>query len=77
MAERAARINARFNRTKDVHLAEVSDTSLTFELDYRPGYKLTRDVCSWNLGIYSGISILLKSPELTGVFTEARKGGGK
>ena len=58
LARRAAGINARFNRTKDVHLAEIKDTSLTFELNYRTGYKITKDVCNWNLGIYSGIASL-------------------
>ncbi len=58
LARRATRINARFNRTKDVHLAEVKDTALTFELNYRSGYKVTKDVCNWNLGIYSGIASL-------------------
>ncbi len=58
LARRAARINARFNRTKDVHLAEITETSQTFELNYRSGYKVTKDVCNWNLGIYSGIASL-------------------
>ena len=58
LAQRAARINARFNRTKDVHLAEATDTSLAFELNYRSGFKITPDVCDWNLGIYSGIASL-------------------
>ncbi|MDJ0886209.1 MAG: PAS domain S-box protein [Desulfobacterales bacterium] len=58
LAQRAARINARFNRTKDVHLAGATETSLTFELNYRSGFRITPDVCSWNLGIYSGIASL-------------------
>jgi PAS domain S-box-containing protein len=66
MARRAARINARFNRTKDVHLAAATDTSLTFELDYRSGYKLTRDVCNWNLGIYTGIGALTGVVDIQG-----------
>jgi PAS domain S-box-containing protein len=66
MARRAARINARFNRTKDVYLTEATDTALIFELDYRTGYKLTRDVCNWNLGIYTGIGSLTGVAEIQG-----------
>ncbi len=58
LAQRAARINARFNRTKDVHLAGATETSLSFELNYRSGFRITPDVCNWNLGIYSGIASL-------------------
>jgi hypothetical protein len=58
LAMRAAKINARFNRTKDVHPVDITDTSLSFELTYRPGYDVTKDVCNWNLGIYSGIGSL-------------------
>ncbi len=66
MAQRAARINARFNRTKDVHLAAVTDNSLTFELEYRAGHKVTRDVCNWNLGIYTGIGALTGVADIKG-----------
>ena len=66
MAQRAAKINARFNRTKDVHLAEVTDTSLTFELNYRSGYKVTKEVCDWNLGIYTGIGSLTGVADIAG-----------
>ena len=58
LAMRAAKINARFNRTKDVHPVDMTDTSLSFELTYRHGYDVTKDVCNWNLGIYSGIGSL-------------------
>jgi PAS domain S-box-containing protein len=58
LARRAAKINNRFNRTKDVHLAHLSDTAIAFELNYRTGYAVTKDVCNWNLGIYAGIGTL-------------------
>ncbi|MHB9098973.1 MAG: PAS domain S-box protein, partial [Syntrophales bacterium] len=57
-AKQAARINARFNKTKDVKLIESSDGSMSFELRYRPGFRVTRNVCHWNLGIYTEIARL-------------------
>jgi PAS domain S-box-containing protein len=57
LAKRAARLNARFNKTKDVHLVSVSDSSAVFELIYKPGFTVTKDVCNWNLGIYTGITL--------------------
>ena len=57
-ARQAARINARFNKTKDVKLAESSDGSMSFELRYRPGFRVTKNVCHWNLGIYTEIARL-------------------
>ena len=62
---RAAKINARFNRTKDVQAVDMTDTSLTFELNYRSGYDVTKDVCNWNLGIYSGIGSLTGVADMT------------
>lgn len=58
LAKRAAKLNARFNRTKDVRLIEITDSFAVFELHYRPGFHVTKDVCNWNLGIYTGITIL-------------------
>jgi len=56
ISRQAAKINARFNNTKDVSLSEYSDCSATFELKYRPGFRVTRNVCNWNLGIYLGVA---------------------
>jgi PAS domain S-box-containing protein len=56
ISKQAAKINARFNNTKEVALSEHSDRSATFELKYRPGFRVTRNVCHWNLGIYLGIA---------------------
>jgi len=57
-ARQVARINARFNKTKDVTLIESSDGSMSFELRYRPGFRVTKNVCHWNLGIYTEIGRL-------------------
>jgi PAS domain S-box-containing protein len=64
LGARAAKINARFNRTKDVRLVDLTDTAITFELTYRPGYRVTKDVCNWNLGIYAGIGSLAGLPDI-------------
>ena len=65
LGERAAKINARFNRTKDVRLMDLTDTTITFELKYRDGYRVTKDVCNWNLGIYAGIGSLAGVADIT------------
>ncbi|MHB8771828.1 MAG: ATP-binding protein [Syntrophales bacterium] len=57
-ARQAAKINARFNKTKDVRLVGGTDGSLSFELRYRPGFRVTKNVCHWNIGIYTGIARL-------------------
>jgi PAS domain S-box-containing protein len=66
MAQRATKINARFNRTKDVHLAGITEASLTFDLNYRSGFEITKDVCNWNLGIYTGIGSLTGVTDIVG-----------
>ena len=58
VARQVARINARFNKTKDVRLIDFSDGSVSFELRYRPGFRVTKNVCHWNLGIYTEIASL-------------------
>ncbi len=56
ISRQATKINARFNNTKDVLLSESADSSVTFELRYRPGFRVTKNVCHWNLGIYQEIA---------------------
>ncbi|MFH0995900.1 MAG: ATP-binding protein [Pseudomonadota bacterium] len=56
ISKQAAKINAGFNNTKDVTLSESDDNSATFKLKYRPGFRVTRNVCHWNLGIYQEIA---------------------
>ena len=55
VCKQAAKINARFNKTKEVKLANLTDNSATFELRYRPNIQLQKDICNWNIGIYKGI----------------------
>ena len=58
ICKQAAKINARFNKTKEVKLANLTDNSATFELHYRPNIQLHKDICNWNLGIYKGLGII-------------------
>ena len=53
LAKQAAKINSRFNRTKDVFYDNLKGKELTFEFRYHPPFKPTKDVCNWNLGIYT------------------------
>ena len=55
VCKQAAKLNARFNRTKEVKLSELTDNSSIFELHYRPNLRPTKDICNWNMGIYTGI----------------------
>ncbi len=68
-ARQAARINARFNKTKDVSLIESSAGSMSFELKYRPGFRVTKNVCHWNLGIYSEVARLTGVTNVTATET--------
>lgn len=58
LVHRVPRINRRFNKTKDVRLVSFDGEKAVFELHYKPGFEVTKDVCQWNLGIYSGIAEL-------------------
>jgi len=53
LAKQAARINARFNRTKQVVSRKINRKELAFEFRYFPDVEVTKDVCNWNLGIYT------------------------
>jgi len=55
LAKQAAKINARFNRTKQVFYNKLNRKELAFELRYYPQFEVTKDVCNWNLGIYTGL----------------------
>lgn len=53
LAKQAAKINSRFNRTKQVSSHKLSGRELSFELCYFPNFEVPKDVCNWNLGIYT------------------------
>jgi PAS domain S-box-containing protein len=66
IANRVANINRRFNKTKDVKLTYFGANSARFELNYKPGFTVTKDVCEWNLGIYIGITELSGQKQVEG-----------
>ena len=53
LARQATKINSRFNRTKQVFFNKLNSKELAFQLRYYPEFKVTKDVCNWNLGIYT------------------------
>ena len=55
---RVPRENTKYNRTKTVRVRERGRGHAVFELDYRPDMRVTKDVCEWNLGIYSGYGLI-------------------
>lgn len=48
IARRASKLNARFNRTKEVIFSELKDRSVIFEFNYHPNFTVTKDICNWN-----------------------------
>ena len=53
LAKQATKINSRFNRTKQVFYKKLNGKELAFELRYYPQFEVTKDICNWNLGIYT------------------------
>ncbi len=56
VCKQAPKVNARFNRTKTVKITELTNNSATFELHYYPNFQAAKDICNWNLGIYTGLA---------------------
>ncbi|MFZ5570869.1 MAG: PAS domain S-box protein [Thermodesulfobacteriota bacterium] len=77
LAGRAANINRRFNRTKDVNLVRFQEGLAVFELNYKSGFHVTKDVCNWNLGIYTGITELSGASRIAGRETDCILEGGR
>ena len=70
LAKKATKINSRFNRTKEVFYNKLNSKELAFQLRYYPKFKVTKDVCNWNLGIYTE---LLHSSGVKDIFAEESK----
>ena len=70
LARQAAKLNARFNRTKRVVLKKAGPKALSFQLHYHRGFRVTKDVCDWNLGIYTE---LLHATDVEGIRAEEVK----
>jgi len=56
VCKQAPKVNARFNRTKTVKITELTNNSAKFELHYYPNFQAAKDICNWNLGIYTGLA---------------------
>lgn len=57
-ARQAARLNSRCNRTKRVITYRIDKDTTHFQLHYLPQYRVTKDICNWNLGIYTELARL-------------------
>ena len=70
LAKKATQINSRFNRTKQVLFNKLNGKELAFKLCYYPQFEVTKDICNWNLGIYTE---LLHSSGVKDIFSEEVK----
>ena len=52
---KANEVNRLYNRTKNVNVFKLSDTSATVRLNYLPGYSHSEEVTMYNIGCYLGI----------------------
>ncbi len=55
---RVPKENLKYNRTKKVKIVDRGRGYAVFELRYQPDVRVTRDVCDWNLGIYTGYGLI-------------------
>ncbi len=55
---RVPKENLKYNRTKKVKIVDRGRGHAVFELRYRPDVRVTKDVCDWNLGIYTGYGLI-------------------
>jgi PAS domain S-box-containing protein len=58
LIKRAAKVNRIFNRSKEVMVSTLEDNYAHIELHYKPEFKVTKEICAWNLGIYEGLGII-------------------
>ncbi|MBW1841848.1 MAG: PAS domain S-box protein, partial [Deltaproteobacteria bacterium] len=65
LSKQVPKLNARFNKTKDVILADLTEYSSTFEFHYYPNFRVTKDICNWNRGIYSSSAKLSGATNVT------------
>ena len=64
LSRQVARLNARFNKTKEVELIELTKNSASFALHYYPRFRVAKDICNWNLGVYRGIAKITGASEV-------------
>ncbi|MBA4395161.1 MAG: hypothetical protein C0407_16550, partial [Desulfobacca sp.] len=74
-SRRVPKLNTHFNKTKTVDLIELTRHSAIFRLTYFPDFRVTKDVCEWNRGIYAGIARLAGAIEVQTHETTCRVDG--
>jgi putative nucleotidyltransferase with HDIG domain len=58
VARTIEKVNAKFNTTKDVEVIRRTTGRLTVRLHWNPNGELSKDICSFNKGIYAAIPTL-------------------
>jgi PAS domain S-box-containing protein len=64
ISARVAKLNSHFNKTKQVEVIELGRNTAVFRLTYFPPFRVTKDVCEWNRGIYTGAAKLAGAEEV-------------
>jgi two-component sensor histidine kinase/predicted hydrocarbon binding protein len=64
------RINNRFNRVKQIKLAELTNNKAVFHIHYHPNFRKSKDICNWNLGIYIGTAKMAGGRDVRGEETQ-------
>lgn len=57
--------NRKYNRTKTVRVIDRGRGRAVFELRYRPDVRTTKDICEWNLGIYTGYGLVTGARDIS------------
>jgi PAS domain S-box-containing protein len=65
---RVPKENRRYNRTKSVRVSRQGRGRAVFDLYYRPDVRVTKDICEWNLGLYTGYGLIAGAKNIR--FTE-------
>jgi len=74
---RAQKENRKYNRTKTVKIVHQDRGRAVFELHYRSGVKVVKDICEWNLGIYMGYGIVAGGKNVRVIETGCAVEGGR
>jgi len=56
--------NRKYNRTKTVRVTQRGRGHAVFELHYRSDVRVTKDICEWNLGIYTGYGLITGATDI-------------
>jgi two-component sensor histidine kinase len=70
VSKQVNRFNNRFNRTKQVKLTELTNNKAVFHIHYYPNFRISKDICHWNLGIYIGTVKMAGAHDVRGKETQ-------